>query len=84
MKISIIIPVFNAVNTIRRAIASVDTKQNYEIICINDGSVDDSKFVLEQLQKEYKNIIIIKESDLFRKTINYFTVYLFSHLILIL
>ena len=47
MKISIIIPVFNAVNTIRRAIASVDTKQNYEIICINDGSTDDSKIELE-------------------------------------
>ena len=43
MKISIIIPVFNAVNTIRRAIASVDTKQNYEIICINYGSTDYSK-----------------------------------------
>ena len=63
MKISIIIPVYNAEKTIRRAIASIDTKQNYEIICINDGSEDDSKFVLEQLQKEYKNITIINQEN---------------------
>ena len=61
MKISIIIPVFNAVNTIRRAIASVDTKQNYEIICINDGSTDDSKIELEKLQNEYSmSLLLIK------------------------
>ncbi len=54
---------YNAEKTIRRAIASIDTKQNYEIICINDGSEDDSKFVLEQLQKEYKNIIINQENQ---------------------
>lgn len=63
MKISIIIPVFNAVNTIRRAIASVDTKQNYEIICINDGSTDDSKIELEKLQNEYKHVIIINQEN---------------------
>ena len=63
MKISIIIPVYNAAKTIRRAIASIDTKHQYEIICINDGSTDDSKATLEQLQKEYKNVIIINQEN---------------------
>ena len=55
MKISIIIPVYNAANTLQRAISSVDTKQDYEIICINDGSTDESKQVLERLQKHTKH-----------------------------
>ncbi|NWK84861.1 glycosyltransferase family 2 protein [Staphylococcus sp. GSSP0090] len=63
MKISIIIPIFNAVKTIRRAIASIDTKQDYEIICINDGSTDGSKKELEKLQNEYKNVIIINQEN---------------------
>ncbi|KKI64341.1 glycosyltransferase family 2 protein [Staphylococcus cohnii] len=63
MKISIIIPVYNAANTIQRAISSVDTKQDYEIICVNDGSTDESKQVLERLQKAYKNIRIINQEN---------------------
>ncbi|MEJ7474726.1 glycosyltransferase family 2 protein, partial [Staphylococcus saprophyticus] len=63
MKISIIIPVYNAANTLQRAISSVDTKQDYEIICINDGSTDESKQVLERLQKAYKNIRIINQAN---------------------
>src|SRR5699024_5308856 len=58
MKLSIIIPVYNAANTIQRAISSIDTKQDYEIICINDGSTDESQQILEQLQKSSKNIYI--------------------------
>lgn len=63
MKISIIIPVYNAEKTIRRAIASIDTKHQYEIICINDGSTDNSKRELEKLQKEYKHVIIINQTN---------------------
>src|SRR5699024_1193220 len=63
MKISIIIPVYNASKTIRRAIASIDTLQNYEIICINDGSTDDSKDVIEKLQKEYNYITLINQEN---------------------
>ncbi|PTI38859.1 glycosyltransferase family 2 protein [Staphylococcus succinus] len=63
MKISIIIPVYNAAHTLRRAIASVDTKHQYEIICINDGSTDESAMLLEQLQKEYKNIVCINQEN---------------------
>ena len=54
MKISIIIPVFNAESYIERCINSVisQTHQNWELILINDGSTDRSL----QLCEKYQNI----------------------------
>jgi glycosyltransferase involved in cell wall biosynthesis len=50
MKISVIIPVYNAQNTIVRAIESVinQTVKPFEIIIINDGSTDKSKEIVEE------------------------------------
>ena len=41
MKISVIIPVYNAEKTIERLLNSVisQTYKNYEVIIINDGSI---------------------------------------------
>lgn len=52
-RISIIVPVYNAQETIRRAIYSLlnQTYENIEILCINDGSVDHSLDILQELQK---------------------------------
>ena len=63
MKIAIIIPVYNAENTIRRAIKSIDTTHEVEIICVNDGSTDHSRHELTQLQKEVKNIMIYNQDN---------------------
>lgn len=63
MKISIIIPVYNAARTIRRAIASIDTKHDFEVICINDGSTDATQDVLTTLQKEYKHIQVFEQEN---------------------
>lgn len=54
MKISIIIPVFNAESYIERCINSIliQTYQNWELILVNDGSTDTSL----QLCKKYHNI----------------------------
>ena len=52
MKLAIIIPVYNAEETIKRAILSVDTSVPYEIICINDGSTDQTQHVLTELQNK--------------------------------
>ena len=38
-------------------------KDEFEIICINDGSPDDSKGVVKRLQKEYENIILIDQDN---------------------
>jgi glycosyltransferase involved in cell wall biosynthesis len=36
---------------------------SYEIICINDGSPDNSKQLIEKLQKEFSNIILINQEN---------------------
>ena len=56
MKLAIIIPVYNAEETIKRAILSVDTSVPYEIICINDGSTDQTQHVLTELQQKHPHI----------------------------
>ena len=63
MKIAVIIPVYNAEKTIRQAVKSIDTTHDVEIICVNDGSTDATHEVLEALQKEVKNMKIIKQAN---------------------
>lgn len=61
MKLAVIIPVYNAENTIRKAVKSIDTTHDVEIICINDGSTDRTKQVLTELQKKLNiSLFIIK------------------------
>ena len=61
MKLAVIIPVYNAENTIRKAVKSIDTTHDVEIICINDGSTDSTKQVLTELQKKLNiSLFIIK------------------------
>lgn len=50
MKISVIIPMFNASSTIVRALDSIKNqtyKCNYQILVVNDGSKDNSKSIVE-------------------------------------
>lgn len=63
MKISIIVPVYNAEKYIERCIKSIikQTYTNIEIIVVNDGSNDSSKESLEKI-KDDRIIIINKEN----------------------
>ena len=63
MKLAIIIPVYNAEETIKRAVLSVDTSVPYEIICINDGSTDQTQHVLTELQQKHPHIKVIHQSN---------------------
>lgn len=49
-KVSIIVPVYNVEKYLIRCISSIgnQTYQNIEIICVNDGSTDNSKSILDQ------------------------------------
>ncbi|GGD10388.1 glycosyltransferase family 2 protein [Hyunsoonleella pacifica] len=62
MKLSIIVPFFNAENHLERCVNSLvnqDLDSNhFEIILINDGSTDQSKGVSEKLVKLYPNIVL--------------------------
>lgn len=52
-KVSIIVPVFNPGNLLYRCLDSIKNQslKEIEIICVNDGSSDDSKYILEEYTK---------------------------------
>lgn len=65
MKFSFVIPVYNAQNYISRCLDSI-LKQNYEnfeIICINDGSKDDSLLVLNEYKSNYPEKFVILSQE---------------------
>jgi glycosyltransferase involved in cell wall biosynthesis len=63
-KVSVIIPVYNAANYIRRAVESVTgLAQTGEIILVEDCSPDHSLEVCKQLQKEYANVTVLTQHE---------------------
>ena len=58
-KVSIIIPCFNQEKYVKEAIESAlnQTYKNIEIICVNDGSTDNSSSLIKDLVNKYKNIL---------------------------
>ena len=66
-RISVIIPVYNAVNTIQRCLDSVfnQTFTDFEIVFANDGSTDNSVDVIKQYleEKKFKNYRILSQKN---------------------
>ncbi|MDR1782560.1 MAG: glycosyltransferase [Bacilli bacterium] len=60
MKISFIIPIYNGANFIHRCLDSIVSQDydNYEIIIINDGSIDNTKDILMQYLDNHSDILI--------------------------
>ena len=60
---TIIIPCFNEENAILKTFTSIidttDEIDNFQIIIVNDGSYDNTKIILEQLEKKHENVLII-------------------------
>jgi len=65
--LSVIIPMYNVEPYVERCIRSLEDqdipRDDYEIICINDGSPDDSRGVVKRMQKEFDNIIFIDQEN---------------------
>lgn len=64
-KVSIIIPVYNTEKYIEKCIQSVcnQTYQNLEIICVDDGSTDDSGKILDRFAQADKRIKVIHKEN---------------------
>lgn len=64
-EISIIIPVFNTSDYLHECLESViaQTIQDIEIICINDGSTDDSLDILKEFHKRDSRILIMDKKN---------------------
>lgn len=63
--ISVIIPVYNAEQYIAECIESIQhcNKDTIEIICVNDGSTDNSLSVLESLQTKDNRIKLLSQTN---------------------
>lgn len=66
IKVSVIIPVFNNQNQISKCIESValQTYRNIEIICVDDGSEDDSLVILRELKKQDNRIKVLHQNNM--------------------
>lgn len=64
-KISIIVPIYNGEEYLSRCLDSLinQTYQNIEILCLNDGSQDNSLNILKKYQSKDSRIIIIDKKN---------------------
>lgn len=64
-KISVIIPVYNTAPYLKRCLESVigNSYKNLEIICVNDGSIDDSLDILNTIASTDCRVIIINKEN---------------------
>jgi dolichol-phosphate mannosyltransferase len=64
MDFSIVIPVYNEQDNIRRLIAEIDVclskTPDYEIVCVNDGSTDNTRDELLKLVNEYARLRVVE------------------------
>lgn len=62
-KVSIIISCYNQAEYVGESIESAlkQTYENLEIVCINDGSTDNSSEVIKSYAEKYKNIVFLDE-----------------------
>ena len=64
MTLSVIMPVFNAAKTLRKAVDSVLSQQvELELLLVDDGSTDESLSICEEAAKKDSRITIIKKEN---------------------
>ncbi len=65
MKFSLIVPVYNVEKYVLNCLQSIDsqTYQNYEVIIVNDGSMDNSDAIIKNFIKDKKNFKYYKKKN---------------------
>lgn len=63
--VSVVIPVYNTENYIERCLNSIlnNTYQNIEVICVDDGSVDNSNEILQRIALCDSRVHVISQSN---------------------
>jgi glycosyltransferase involved in cell wall biosynthesis len=66
--LSVIIPMYNVEPFVERCIRSLEDQDipvdDYEIICVNDGSPDNCREIVIGLQREFQNIILVDQINM--------------------
>ena len=64
-QISVIIPIYNCEKYIKECLSSLikQTFKNFEIICVNDGSNDDTLKILKKFETKDERIIIFNQNN---------------------
>jgi glycosyltransferase involved in cell wall biosynthesis len=64
-KVSVVVPIYNSAKFLPACLDSIvnQTYRNIEIICVNDGSKDNSLEILNQYKQKDSRIIIINQSN---------------------
>ena len=64
-KISILVPIYNVESYLQQCLESLvnQTLTDIEIICINDGSTDDSTKIIQDFQKSDSRIKVIEKKN---------------------
>lgn len=64
IKISVVIPVYNAEDTVERCVRSITSQdlRQIEIICVDDCSTDSSRGILTRLQNEDDRIVVLRNA----------------------
>lgn len=64
-KISVIIPVYNAQKFLRRCLDSIfcQTYQDFEVVCVNDCSPDDSPVILREYEKKHSGKMTVLDNE---------------------
>ena len=65
VKVSVILPIYNVENYLKQCLDSVtnQTLKDIEIICVNDGSTDNSLKILKEYAKKDNRFIILDENN---------------------
>ncbi|MBT1169958.1 glycosyltransferase family A protein [Bifidobacterium sp. SO4] len=66
--LSFVIPVYNAEKTMRRCLDSIVTQMDmtgepYEVICVDDGSTDDSSRILDDYAAKHEEISVVHAAN---------------------
>lgn len=66
VQLSLIIPVYNSEKYLRGCLMSIlnqHTQYEYEVICINDGSKDNSLAILEDMKKKFPDRLLVYNQE---------------------
>lgn len=65
VKVSVIIPIYNNEKYIKQCVESVleQTLKDLEVICIDDGSMDDSAKIVKNIMSMEERIVLLQQAN---------------------